>query len=76
MVGKVLMKLTVTTQMKPINLLGVCEIEDHMVEREVFLDGKRAPKTLEHIILRGLDEEMNKYVSDVEALRKRLEQGE
>lgn len=73
------MKLEVVSVIPKIEILGLLEPVTESLQREVYLDGKRAPPTLERLILLGLDVETEQYCRDVEdviKLHQKLQQGD
>lgn len=66
------MKLEIKAKQEPITVLGQFDpVELNLPEREVFLDGKRVPKTLETIILAGLDTLGDRYLDELEEEMKK-----
>lgn len=56
------MKLEVKANMNPTDIWGKLEPEDFVFKRQVYLDGRRLPPSLETVFLTGLDHLGEVYV--------------
>jgi hypothetical protein len=60
------MNLEIKVPINRIDIFGFEAVPLNPENREVYLDGKRAPKTLEEIILLGIDAMAARYLDSVE----------
>ena len=58
------MKIKILSNHQKINTMGLLDVADFGdgPEREVYLNGKRAPQIIEDALLEKLDREMGEYV--------------